>query len=60
VAEVLALPEHRRWSARFAPLPASGPFADVSSGQVRTRLRRGEDVSGWVPPEVLALLPTLT
>ena len=48
VAAALARPEHRRWAAGFTRLP-SGPFADISSAQVRARLRRGEDVGAWVP-----------
>lgn len=56
VEEVLARPENVRWRDRVRPLAADPSVASVSSRMARELLRRGEDVRGLVPPEVLPVL----
>jgi nicotinic acid mononucleotide adenylyltransferase len=48
---------HRRWASRVKPIALPEDLRDVSSSEVRRRIRRGHDVSSLVPPEVLPFLP---
>ena len=57
VRKALADPANARWRHAFASLHCDPAVAAVSSREVRSRLRAGEDVSALVPPEVLRLLP---
>ena len=52
VAEVLARPENAPWRRSFADLGLPSGVADVSSREVRGRLRAGAEVSHLLPPEV--------
>ncbi len=54
---LLERPENRRWRDRFERVELPPEVAAISSREVRERLRRGEDVSALVPPEVLSLRP---
>jgi nicotinic acid mononucleotide adenylyltransferase len=60
VRAALADPANARWRWAFGSLGCDPAVAAVSSREVRTRLRAGEDVSDLVPPEVFRLLPMLT
>ncbi len=58
VTSLLARPEHQRWARRFTRLRIAAEAAAISSGEVRRRHRRGEDVTALVPPEALPLPAT--
>ena len=58
VTSLLERPENERWAGRFTRLRVAAEAAAISSGEVRRRHRRGEDVTALVPPEVLRLLAT--
>ena len=45
-----------RWPGRLVAIAVDPAVTEVSSRDVRERLRRGEDVSALVPPEVLPFL----
>jgi nicotinic acid mononucleotide adenylyltransferase len=49
---VLADPANSRWTGRLGQIDVAPEVAAVSSRTVRARLRRGEDVSGLLPPGV--------
>ena len=57
VRRCLSRPEHARWADRVGRLSLPPEVVAVSSREVRERLARGEDATGFVPPEVLAFLP---
>ena len=46
-----------RWASRIAQVDLSPEIAAISSGAVRRALRRGEDVRGLVPEEIIPFLP---
>ena len=58
VTSLLARPQHERWAGRFTRLRVAAEVAAISSGEVRRRHRRGEDIMALVPPEVLPLPAT--
>jgi nicotinic acid mononucleotide adenylyltransferase len=58
VTPLLARRGYERWAGRFTRLRAAAEAAATSSGEVRRRHRRGEDVTALVPPEVLPLPAT--
>ena len=47
-----ALAEAPLWAPRFRRIALPSDVADVSGRAIRTRLRRGEDVSSLIPPEI--------
>jgi nicotinic acid mononucleotide adenylyltransferase len=49
--------EHGRWATRVRPLALPEDLGQVSSTEVRRRLRAGEDWATWVPTEVVRFLP---
>ena len=51
-----ALVAEPRWSDRLERLTLAPDVASISSGEVRRRLRRGDDIAGLVPEEVLPYL----
>ncbi|MGH2721632.1 MAG: nicotinate-nicotinamide nucleotide adenylyltransferase [Actinomycetota bacterium] len=59
VAEVLARSENAPWRGAFADLGLPPGVADVSSREVRWRLRAGGDVSHLLPPEVAESMGSL-
>jgi nicotinic acid mononucleotide adenylyltransferase len=52
------LAENPRWASRLRRLELPPQVAGVSSGAVREAAARGEDVSAWVPPEILPFVPS--
>jgi nicotinate-nucleotide adenylyltransferase len=57
VEQALDRSENRAWRTKLQRLPLRPDVAAVSSGDVRERLARGEDVRLSVPPEVRPFLP---
>lgn len=51
------LEAHPRWAARVERIELPERLGALSSSEVRRLVRRGQDVSGLVPPEVVPFLP---
>lgn len=56
VTAFLTRPEVAPYAGRIRVIQLPGDIAAISATQVRTRLARGEPVTGLVPPEIQALL----
>lgn len=48
---------HGAWTSRVTRVALPDDLSDVSSSEVRRRVRGGQDVASSVPPEILPFLP---